>query len=432
VLDRVRGLESGGRGREGFNEAVLDRVRESEKKRSGSPAPPGTERRVELAKAMIADALAAYEQSRFFVPESERVAETSAVSATEAEPRVSVIVTCHNMERFVAEALESIRKQSYANWECIVVDDASTDRSVAVIEETITGDDRFLLIRQPDNRGVVTARNTGTEHASGEFIVFHDADDLLMELSIADRVEALTDAADPDVAGVYCGLRIADEGVLLEELRAAEPWTPRGPFVDFVAAEGECPFGPTQSMFRIEVVRALGGFAVGFSNAEDWEFWLRMMRRGFIFLPSKLLTVAYRQTATSMAQTGAANHVGISNSLIEAAHSPAELGDDDMLASYPFPEPLAHYQQLLTRSRRAIQYATTAFVRSDMAAFDEILDTFENGSLPLLRRHVSFRGKITDGLRRATGLDPADLGEINSERDQVMGAVVAAIELAIR
>ena len=432
VLDRVRDLESVGRRQERFNEAVLNRVRNLERKPGEALAPPGSERRVGLAERMVSEALVAFEQSRFYVPESERVSATSPVIAREADPLVSVIVTCYNMERFIAEGLESIRAQSYGNWECIVVDDLSTDSSSAIIERTIAGDGRFRLIRQPENRGVVVARNTGTEYAAGEFIVFHDADDLLMEHSLADRVETLRNAGDSDVAGVYCGQRIADEGVLLEELQPSEAWTPRGPFVDFVTAAGECPFGPTQSMFRIDVVRALGGFAVGTTNAEDWEFWLRMMRHGFIFLPSKLLTVAYRQTTTSMAQTGAASHVGISNRLIASAHSPAELSVDETVASYPFPEPLAHYQELLTRARRAVQYATTALVRSDIAAFDTILGTFESGSMPLLRRHVSFERKVTDGLRRAAGLDLADLGLLEDERDQVIGAVSAAIGLAAR
>ncbi len=437
ALDRVRELESVGRRQQGFNDAILSRVRKLEQTDTrgpapGTPAPPGSERRVGLAASMITAALTAYEQSAFFVPDSERIEETAPMDAGDPEPLLSVVATCYNQERFVADGLESIRAQSYTNWECIVVDDASTDDSVAVIEAAIAGDDRFRLLRQPENRGVVTARNTGIEHASGEFITFHDGDDLLMKYSFADRVETLRSAGDPDVAGVYCGLRIADEGVLLEELPVAEAWTPRTPFVDFVVAEGECPFGAIQPMFRIDVIRALGGFSTTATHAEDWEFWLRMMRRGFVFLPSQLLSIAYRQTAASTTQTGAAGHVDISNDLIESAHSAVAFEDDDLLASYPFPEPLAHYQQVVTRARRAIQYATTALVRSDIDAFDTILGTLEAGSVPLLRRHVAFRSKITDGMRRAAGLDPADLGQLESEHERLISAVTASVELATR
>ena len=312
-----------------------------------------------------------------------------------------------------------------------MVDDGSTDGSADVIRATIEGDSRFRLIQQPENRGLVAARNTGIEATSGEYVVFHDIDDLMMRDSLADRLATLRDASDADVAGAFCGQRIADEGVRLNELPASEQWQPRAAFVDFVVAGGECPFGPSQAILRTDVVRTLGGFNKDFETAEDWEFWSRIMRHGFVFRAAKLLSVAYRQKWASMAQTGASRHVSRSVGLIGSAYTRFDLPAIDVPASYPFPEPLPHYQELLTRTRRAIQYASTALVRGDVDAFDEILGTLDPGSWPLVRRHVSLSGRITDGLRRAAGLDLADLPEIVEEFAPLCAAIEASVANAM-
>ena len=131
-----------------------------------------------------------------------------------------------------------------------------------------------------------------------------------------------------------------------------------------------------------------------------------------------------------MAQTGATNHVSKSIGLIDSAYSPAQLHDLDVSASYVFPEPLPYYQELLTRARRAVQYASTALVRGDVAAFDEILGQLDAGSWPLVRRHISLSGRITDGLRRAAGLDLGDLPEIVEDFAPLCAAIEASVEKA--
>lgn len=95
-------------------------------------------------------------------------------------PRVTIVLPCHNMERFVAEALRSIAAQSLTEWECIVVDDGSTDGSAQRIRESIAGDPRFRLHCQ-ENRGVNAASNTGRALAcpSSRYVYFPNSDDRL-------------------------------------------------------------------------------------------------------------------------------------------------------------------------------------------------------------------------------------------------------------
>ncbi|HEY3444742.1 MAG TPA: glycosyltransferase family 2 protein [Myxococcales bacterium] len=92
---------------------------------------------------------------------------------------ISVVTPVRNAERFVGRSIESVARQSYVNWQLILVDDGSTDRSVEICAERAAKDPRVRLIRLPDNRGPAAARNRALEEAEGDFLCFLDADDAL-------------------------------------------------------------------------------------------------------------------------------------------------------------------------------------------------------------------------------------------------------------
>ncbi len=114
---------------------------------------------------------------------------------------VSVIIPCYNQEKYIAEALESVWNQTYNNWECLVVNDGSTDSSVNIINKYTRKDKRFKLINQ-ENKGVAAARNHGFQKASGSYIQFLDADDLLLPDKLEKHVDFLINHPDVDI--VYC------------------------------------------------------------------------------------------------------------------------------------------------------------------------------------------------------------------------------------
>jgi len=94
---------------------------------------------------------------------------------------VSIIIPVYNRESLIIKTLESISKQSYFNWECIIVDDHSTDKSFGVIEEFIKNDVRFRLFLRPQNKpkGANSCRNYGFKNASGAFVNWFDSDDTM-------------------------------------------------------------------------------------------------------------------------------------------------------------------------------------------------------------------------------------------------------------
>lgn len=103
------------------------------------------------------------------------------------QDRVSIIIPCYNASEFISETLESIFKQSHRNYEIIIVDDGSTDKSAEIIQKV---KEPLTYIFQK-NGGVSKARNTGLEHATGDYILFLDADDLLETDFLKARIEAL-------------------------------------------------------------------------------------------------------------------------------------------------------------------------------------------------------------------------------------------------
>ncbi|WP_090163101.1 glycosyltransferase family 2 protein [Pseudobutyrivibrio xylanivorans] len=94
------------------------------------------------------------------------------------EIKFSVIMPTYGVGEYIGDALGCLMMQSYDNFEVIIVDDCSPDNSTDIARSFINRDDRFLYIKHPENQGVSAARNTGIEHATGDYILFLDPDDL--------------------------------------------------------------------------------------------------------------------------------------------------------------------------------------------------------------------------------------------------------------
>ncbi len=101
----------------------------------------------------------------------------------DVQPDISIIISNYNYARYIADALESVSCQTLQNWECIVVDDGSTDDSVKIIKQYVKKDKRFKLIQQ-EHLGVSAGRNAGLDVARGKYIGFLDSDDCFTEYAL--------------------------------------------------------------------------------------------------------------------------------------------------------------------------------------------------------------------------------------------------------
>ena len=103
---------------------------------------------------------------------------------------VSIIVPCFDSGLTIGPTLYSIKRQSCNDFECIIVDDCSTDDSLAVIDKFVGNDKRFKVIRLSSNSGVVFARNTGLRNSTGRYVAFLDSDDLWVPSFLSDSILA--------------------------------------------------------------------------------------------------------------------------------------------------------------------------------------------------------------------------------------------------
>ena len=119
-------------------------------------------------------------------------------------PRVSAIIIVFNGEAYIAEAIDSVLAQEFGDWELVVVDDGSTDRTRDIVQSYVRADpERIRLLRHPDkgNHGMSATRNLGIAEARGEYVAFLDADDVWLATKLGDQVELLD--SHPAAALVY-------------------------------------------------------------------------------------------------------------------------------------------------------------------------------------------------------------------------------------
>jgi glycosyltransferase involved in cell wall biosynthesis len=125
-------------------------------------------------------------------------------------PVVSVVIPCYNGEKYVSEAIESVLAQTVGPVEVVVVDDGSSDNSVAVVER-YTGGTNVRLIRHPENRGIAAARNTGVRASRACYIGFLDQDDLWHEDKLRYQLPALENDQSGEIGVVFSNITFVDE-----------------------------------------------------------------------------------------------------------------------------------------------------------------------------------------------------------------------------
>lgn len=190
---------------------------------------------------------------------------------------VSIIIPCYNAERTVSQAIESVLWQTYQKWECIVVDDGSTDGSPSILRTFAKRDRRIKHVRQ-NNSGLASARNKGVSLAKGEFIQFLDADDLLLP----NKVQLCRDRflEDPSVEIVYCDyVLLSGKDHYFQTLPAKLPGN--DPVRSFLFDWNIRFIIPVHSfLFRKDIIKR-HRFETGLrSHAEDVDCWIRIAAEG--------------------------------------------------------------------------------------------------------------------------------------------------------
>ncbi|HUB87670.1 MAG TPA: glycosyltransferase family A protein, partial [Verrucomicrobiae bacterium] len=190
-------------------------------------------------------------------------------------PPVSVVMPAFNAAGVVGEALESIQRQTFRNFEAIIVDDGSTDSTTEVVRRFCETDSRFTLVARPHS-GISSSRNHGISNARGEWIAFLDADDLWFPQKL-ERQMALS-REDPRANFLFTNFFLWDGQ---HDLRL---WYPDGrplPEGDTVRQLiFDFTYLPSTALVRLRTLLGAGRFDLEMRMAEDWDMWLRIAERG--------------------------------------------------------------------------------------------------------------------------------------------------------
>ena len=179
----------------------------------------------------------------------------------------------YNGEKYLAEAIESILSQTFADFELIIVDDASQDRSPEISREYERRDDRVRFLRSERNMGVSTARNRGIANARGDYIAFMDSDDVSLPTRLEQQSRFLQE--HPEIGGVGICSKVANHDLTTVLSTKIPPrqhvFIVLSLFIDSISLFGGC------LMIRCEPLRTVGGWNESLRYGEEADLFIRLL-----------------------------------------------------------------------------------------------------------------------------------------------------------
>lgn len=184
---------------------------------------------------------------------------------------ISIIIPVYNAERFIKETIQTIKSQTYKNWEAIFIDDNSTDNSKSIIKQNLK--DNMKLIELTRNSGPAIARNKGLEIAKGRYIAYLDADDLWKENKLEVQYKFMK---ENDCAFSYTSyIHINKSGKLSKGLKINEK-------LNYVEALKKIKVLTSTSMFDLRKIDKKLLIMPNLRNAQDVATWYNILRKGYI------------------------------------------------------------------------------------------------------------------------------------------------------
>ncbi|MFC5684454.1 glycosyltransferase family 2 protein [Flavobacterium sp. MAHUQ-51] len=213
---------------------------------------------------------------------------------------ISVIIPCYNQAQYLEEALQSVYNQTYQNWECIIVNDGSPDKTEEVAKKWLRKDNRFKYIYK-ENGGLSSARNIGLDLASGDFIQFLDADDLISKQKMELSLDIFLKFSDLDIVISNYNIIVGTNHQRIKPYynlsditfnydTVIDKWD-----VDF-AIPIHCAIFKASSIITLK-------FNENLKAKEDWLFWIQFFKNNpnFFYINQQLAT--YRKHSNSMTQS---------------------------------------------------------------------------------------------------------------------------------
>ena len=206
-------------------------------------------------------------------------------SRTCGAPTVSVVMPAYNAEPYIGQAIESVRSQTFGDWELIVVDDCSTDGTAGIARAAAAADPRVRVVRQPANGGVAAARNRGVAEARGAWVALLDSDDVWEPEKLELQTALARDSGAPIV---YCSYDLMGRGG--EDL--GRPFTVPTQ-TDFHAMLAESVIGCSTCLIDADLMKS-HPFLSDVQH-EDYLLWMTLLREGNAARGCPEVLMHYRQ-----------------------------------------------------------------------------------------------------------------------------------------
>lgn len=186
-------------------------------------------------------------------------------------PKVSVIIPAFNIENYIGDALRSLTSQTFRDFEALIIDDGSTDRTAEQVTSFIQQDSRFKLL-QKTNGGLSSARNFGIHQAKGKYIALLDGDDLYLPNKLSTHIDVLD--RNPSVGVIYSASQaLRDDGTPTWLTISGKPLYSDS--LQSLLCKNFVGHG-SNGIFRKEIIAEIGDFDESLKSVEDLDFWLRL------------------------------------------------------------------------------------------------------------------------------------------------------------
>lgn len=214
--------------------------------------------------------------------------------------KVSILVPTYNCSKYLPKAIESALKQTYQDFEIIIINDGSTDNTADIVQQFVNNNPGKIKYIYQENKGLAVARNTGLDAASGEYIALLDADDCWLPHRLADGVKIMQ--ANPDVGLVHGNItRISPTDEIIDTPIRETQYLNGHIFENIYLRKAHisCP----TVLFRKECCKTAGVFDPELTRlgCEDRDLWLRIAKK-YKFLYLDQVLSYYRVSDTSMSQ----------------------------------------------------------------------------------------------------------------------------------
>lgn len=275
--------------------------------------------------------------------------------------KISIIIPLRNAQNWIGAALTSLKNQSYADFEAIIVDDGSTDESATIAAKFCDEDGRFILVRQPQG-GVSIARNLGIDKATGDWIAFLDADDMLREDALATLVDLQTKTGADIVAARYLRTRTPEKEISFDPGNAL--YQSPNAFAHFSTLDSDEAI--RIGLYQKRILNSPGGVlyrktifedGLRFRNCryEDLDFFYRAFEKAAKICVSDAIVYLYRDCPGSFINSWTARRLDALSVTDEICRHFKLRADERLLRAADDRRFAAHFNMLLEMTRRNVE-----------------------------------------------------------------------------